>query len=255
MALKTKIAKLEDVAEPLREQYEAKDGVFVLKVDGDAGDLFPGLSESQKALLAEKKTLADKLKTLEGQLTGVDLEKAKKALADLDKAEEDKAKQKGDWDNWKAQMQAKHDEEKAALTGRLTEAETALESELITARATSAIAEAKGVPALLLPHVGAKVVNENGKREVRVFDANGQTRYGKDGKPLTIAERIAEMKSDQVFGRAFEASGAGGSGAQNNTSGGGNTCTLSRAQAKDPAAYRAAKEQAAKAGATVTISD
>ena len=187
------------------------------------------------------------------QFQGIDPAKAKQMLADAAKAEEDKAKTQGDWDNWKQQMQSQFEQEKAALTGKLTELERDLETELLTSKATAAIADAKGVPALLLPHLNAKVVVENGKREVRILDQNG-TRYGKDGKPMTVAERIAEMKKDPVFGRCFESDAIGGMGTQA-SSGGGGGVTLSRAEARNPVVYRAAKERAAKAGVELQITE
>lgn len=216
--------KAEDAPEYLRSHLTEANGKFVFKAE-----LPTEVTGLKSALEAERKAKAD-LEKLAKQFEGIDPAKAKEMIANAKKAEEDAAKAKGDWDNWKAQMQGQFDQEKATLTTRLTETESALEAELITARATSAIAAEKGVPALLLPHVGAKVVNENGKREVRIFDAAGQTRYGKDGKPMTIAERVAEMKQDAIFGRAFEGTGAGGSGAPNHTAGGGGSGrTLSRA--------------------------
>lgn len=216
--------KAEDAPEFLRGHLTETNGKFVFKAE-----LPSEVTGLKSALEAERQQKAE-LEKLANQFKGIDPAKAKELLANAKKAEEDAAKAKGDWDNWKAQMQSQFDQEKVALTTRLTEAETALESELITARATAAIAEAKGVPALLLPHVGARVVNENGKREVRIFDAAGQTRYGKNGAPMTIAERIAEMKQDAIFGRAFEGTGAGGSGAQNNTAGAGGKKSIPRAE-------------------------
>lgn len=223
MPIKQVFETKEAAPEFLRDSLIEDGGKFVF--EAETRTEVTGL---KSALEAERQQKAE-LEKLANQFKGIDPVKAKELLSNAKKAEEDAAKAKGDWDNWKKQMHDQFDQEKATLTTRLTEAETALESELITARATAAIAEAKGVPALLLPHVGAKVVNENGKREVRIFDAAGQTRYGKDGKPMTIAERVAEMKQDAIFGRAFEGTGAGGSGAPSHTAGGGgNSKTLTR---------------------------
>jgi len=234
MALKTKIAKLEDVAEPLRELYEAKDGAYVLKVEGDAADVFPGLTESQKAILAEKKTLADKLKALEGQLSGIDLEKAKKALADADKAEQERLKTQGDWESREKQITEKYQAEIKTREDRLAQQQRSIEKHLVEAQAVAAIAAAKGVPELLLPHVKAsiKVFEENGEFVAKVVDAQGNPRIADvKGTPLSIAGLVEEMKGNQIFGRAFEGTGAGGSGAQPNTSGGnGGAKTKTRAE-------------------------
>jgi hypothetical protein len=243
MPLKTKIAKLEDVAEPLRELYEEKDGAFVLKVEGDAGDVFPGLIANQQTLLSEKKTLADKLKALEGQLSGIDLEKAKKALEAADQAEAEKLKLKGDWDTREKQLKEqlandlkKHQDQFATelkqRDDRIAKLQSSLEKNLIEAQATTAIAAAKGVPELLLPHVmrAVKVVEENGEFVARVMDSSGQPRIADvKGTPFTIANLVDEMRGNQVFGRAFEASGNGGSGADpNNKASQGGTKTVRR---------------------------
>jgi hypothetical protein len=243
MALKTKIAKLEDVAEPLRELYEAKDGAFVLKLEGDAGDVFPGLTAKQQELLKEKKTLAEKLQALEGQLSGIDLEKAKKALEQADQLEREKLKATGDWETREKQLKdqlaaeiAKRDQhfqsELKTREDRITTLQGALEKSLIEAQATAAIAGAKGVPELLLPHVmrQVKIAEENGDFVVRVLDAQGQPRIANvKGDPFTIANLVEEMKGNAIFGRAFEASGAGGSGANNGNKGSGGGKTLHRA--------------------------
>ena len=233
MALKTKIAKLEDVAEPLRELYEAKDGAFVLKLDGDAGDVFPGLTAKQQELLNEKKTLADKLKALEGQLSGIDLEKAKKALEQAEQLEREKLKATGDWDAREKQLKEQlaadlskrethFQTELKTRDDRISKLQGSLEKNLIEAQATAAIAAAKGVPELLLPHVmrSVKVVEENGEFVARVLDAQGQPRIANvKGEPFTIALLVEEMKANEVYGRAFDASSAGGSGAHKSDGG------------------------------------
>jgi hypothetical protein len=90
-----------------------------------------------------------------------------------------------------------------------------VERYLIDAQATAAIAEAKGVPALLLPHVkqAVKVVEEDGDYKVRVVDAAGNPRVNAKGEYLSIADLVSEMRQSEVFGRAFEGTGHSGSGA------------------------------------------
>ena len=207
---------------PIKQVFDTQDAVpeflksAVVEVDGkwvfeaESAQEVAGLKSALQKEREEKANLAKLTK----QFEGIDAAKAKQLLADAQKAEEEKAKAQGDWENWKQQMQNQFDTEKKALSDQVTGLERDLAEQLITATAMSAINAAKGVSALLLPHVNARVVVENGRREVRIFDPAGNVRYGKDGKPMTIEERVAEMKSDEIFGRAFEASGAGGSGAQ-----------------------------------------
>jgi len=99
--------------------------------------------------------------------------------------------------------------------------------------ATSAIAEAKGIPALLLPHVksAVKVVEMNGQYTVQVVDGNGNERI-MDGKgtPMTIADYVAEMKKSEVYGRAFDGNDAHGSGSQKSAGRSGNAKSMPRTQ-------------------------
>lgn len=262
MALKTKIAKLEDVAEPLRELYEAKDGAFVLRLEGDAGDVFPGLTAKQQELLNEKKTLAEKLKVLEGQLSGIDLEKAKKALEQAEQHEREKLKATGDWETREKQLKEQlaadlskrethFQAELKTREDRIGKLQGSLEKSLVEAQATAAIAAAKGSPELLLPHVmrSVKVVEENGEFVARVLDATGQPRIANvKGDAFTIANLVDEMRANTVYGRAFEASGAGGSGAGQGNGGGSGVKTVS---SRDQEAINANLEQIAKGEITV----
>lgn len=94
---------------------------------------------------------------------------------------------------------------------------TSLNTHLISAEATRAIADLKGVPDLLLPHIEkqVKVINDKGTFKSVVVDKDGDTRLsGATGLPMTIAELVKEMKATTVFGRAFESESATGTGAR-----------------------------------------
>ena len=253
--LKTRISKLEDVEEGLRGLYEAKNGGFVLKLDGDAGDVFPGLTINYQALQDEKRRLADQLKTFEG----LDPAKARQLIADAEKLEQEKLKAQGDWEAREKQLQEKFAAEKAALESRIGALTQGLHQNLIEAQATAAIAQHKGVPELLLPHVlrQMRVQEKDGKFFPEVIDLNtGNPRIADSkGTPFGVADLVASMKADPIYGRAFEASQIGGSGAEQTQGGGNGTYTLNREQAKDPAAYRAAKAAAEKAGQTLQLSE
>lgn len=206
---------------PIEQIFEAKDAApeFLrpLLVEQDGKFVFqaelPHEVQGLKTALDKEREEKQKLAKLAKQFEGIDAAKARELLSAKAQAEEEKAKAQGDWENWKAQMQSQFDQEKHTLTEQISTLERDLAEQMITATATAVIAEAKGIPALLLPHLSARVVVENGKREVRIYDVAGNVRYGKEGRPMTIAERVEEMKSDPIFGRAFEASGNGGSGA------------------------------------------
>jgi hypothetical protein len=121
-----------------------------------------------------------------------------------------------------------------------------------------AIAEYEGSVDLLLPHVLQQTrmrMTDNGSFIAEVVDREGSPRIGdSQGNPMTIPQLVEEMKSSDSFARAFNSSGATGSGATNNTSqntgGTGRSRSISRF---DQDALNANIEQLASG--EVTISD
>lgn len=92
-----------------------------------------------------------------------------------------------------------------------------LSKHLVTAEAIRAIAIEKGVPELLMPHINsqAKVVRNGDEYSVAVVDKDGDARIsGITGQPMTLHDLVKEMKSNAVFGRAFESEAASGGGAR-----------------------------------------
>jgi hypothetical protein len=263
MPVKQVFEKKEDAPEWLRTSLLEQDGKFVFEAE------LPTETAGLKAAFQKEREWKEKAEKSLKAFEGVDPEEAKRLKAEFEQIAADKLKSKGDWDTREKQLKEQlaadltkrethFQTELKTREDRIAKLQTSLEKSLIEAQATSAIAAAKGVPELLLPHVmsSVKVVEENGEFVARVLDAQGQPRIANvKGDPFTIAHLVDEMKGNKVFGRAFEASGAGGSGAPHTSSSSGNTFTLTREQAKDPATYRAAKEQAAKAGGQVVINE
>jgi hypothetical protein len=89
------------------------------------------------------------------------------------------------------------------------------------------------------------------------FDDEGKIVVMDDGHSSTVTpDKFFKDVYSEARPKFYKASNAAGSGAQNNTSGNGNrSISISREQAKDPMAYRAAKERAAKAGTELQIND
>ena len=154
------------------------------------------LVEGFKALGDTPEEVKQKLDDLNTQLTSKEKINPEKIKEEITKSFEGKMKEKDD---------------------KLSAKDKAIHKYLVTSQATAAIAEAKGIPDLLLPHIEkqVKVVEDNGDYKVTVVDSAGETRYGATGSALTIAELVAGMKSDKVFGRAFESESNGGGGAPN----------------------------------------
>jgi hypothetical protein len=213
--LKLIVDSLDAVDEPLRSLYEEKDGKFALKVEGvePVDGLKSALEKERKAA----RELEKKVKRWES------LGKSDEEIAELLKKAEDaelsEAERKGEWDKLRAQMNEKHDAALRAKDETITAMRARLNAELVDAKAVAAIAAAKGVPELLLPHV-QRHVKVDDEFNVQVVDGKGDPRVGAKGEPLTIADLVAEMKASEVFGRAFEGSGQSGSGTQPNSAGG-----------------------------------
>lgn len=225
MALKLSIDKLEDVAEQLREHYEKRDdGKFWLIGVEDVGGLKSALEKEKEERRLAKQAL-EKLKN-------VDPEEYTRLKADFEDRERKAAERKGEYDKLLVQVNEKHATALAERDNQNKALRTALESSLIDSEATRAIAGAKGVPELLLPHVrqSVKVVEEDGKFVAKVVDRAGTPRIGDaKGAPMTIDQLVGEMRESEVFGRAFEGTGASGSGASNKQAGGAGQKQMSRA--------------------------
>ncbi len=99
--------------------------------------------------------------------------------------------------------------------GELAEMRAALSKHLISDAASRALAEHKGSIDLLLPHVLASckmVRKDNGDYGVTVLDAQGDARLDSAGGFLGVGGLVAEMKTQEKFGRAFESEAAKGVG-------------------------------------------
>lgn len=105
--------------------------------------------------------------------------------------------------------------ESEALVGDL---KGQLKNSLVVSAAMSAIAEHKGEPALLMPHIQAQVQMihdaKTGRYAVQVVDAEGDVRYSPtSGNPMTVKDLVAEMKAHPQLGLAFKSDLKGGGGA------------------------------------------
>lgn len=121
---------------------------------------------------------------------------------------------KANFDKLKLDMELAHGKLLSAKDAEVGKMRGTLEQYLVDAEATTALSEAKGAAALLLPHVRAsvKVMEENGKYVVRIVDKDGDARGDGKGGFMTIKDLVSEMRHSETFGRAFEATGATGGG-------------------------------------------
>ena len=226
-----------------------------------------------KSALQKERDQAATLKTSLSSFDGLDAAEARTALEELEALKKDGGGSKTR-DEVRAELDAtyitKFNADKDTLTRKFTtDVESRdqkigmlakqLERKIIDGDAMTAITKAGGSLELILPlvrNVTKAVELESGARVPRIFDTNGQERMSpKAGSsdPMTIEEYVTELRSDQVYARAFDASGQSGSGA---TGGGAivetsNAFVLSKADQLNPAKYQDLKARATKAGKQV----
>ena len=214
------VESLDVVPDQFKGLYAEADGKFRLNENyKGVAEAVTGLNRSLKAARAEAKamkgkgdlsalaefgedpaSIAETIKTriseLEGQLANGD-----KAKVNVDKIKEDLAKA--------------HSKDLEKVTKRSEALQTQLYGLLVENAATTAIAELKGVPELLMPFVKTQVnvLEEDGEYRVFVVDGQGDRRYsGITGQPMSIKELVAEMKANEKFGRLFESEAPQGGG-------------------------------------------
>jgi hypothetical protein len=214
------VETLESVPEHIRPFYntEAGESGFALRDDlKSAANAFDALNKSLSSSRKMEKKMKDEkltpwlalgespdavrlqIEELTAQVkdgakgTGVNLEKmklefeaAKKTIQD--EANVDKDKMRGD-----------------------------LQKHMVEGQAAQAIAGAKGDVELLMPHVirQAKLIQDDGRWQVRVVDAAGDPRGDGKGGFMGVTDLVAEMRTSKSLGRAFDAddkSGAGSGG-------------------------------------------
>lgn len=180
MALPATVDTLDDLPEPVRAYYlETEDGRWRLDAEGveDVSGLKSALEKERAERKALKAALADRQAA-----DGSDPISAEES----DDAPADPAPES-------VQPSLPEPDRTAALAARLIESE-----------ARSAIQAAHGVPELLLPTVMGRLS----------VDADGLVvAVGDDGSTMDVARIVEALRADPIYGRAFDASGKGGSGA------------------------------------------
>lgn len=247
--------------------YKEIEGKFVLQVQTVDGLELAEVTKMRKALQTERSD-SEKAKQQLKVFEGIDPEAARDALLkvkEMDNWDPDKKLEEG-----RKQLEAKFAEDKAKLeksfTGKLEVANKnnevisfQLQETMINSAATMAIAEAKGSVELLLPIVKSKTRMrqlEDGRFVAEVLDEDGTARLSPTAgstAQMTISELVGELRSDEKFARAFDSSGASGSGAEGSELTSSSGHKISASDALDTQKYQTAKEAAIKAGKELTI--
>lgn len=217
MSLKKTLTASEHSAldETLKALYTEKDGKFHLDIEGD--------DNLARALENERKSREDlEKKVKRWEKLGKSDEEIAALIAEHDKLKEKEAKESGNFESLRQQLQEKHDKELQAKDAEITKLKGSLQKALIDTQALAAIGAHKGVPDLLLPHIRSRtqVVEENGEFQVRVTNPDGTPKIGSNNGLASIEDLVVEMKGHEVFGRAFDGEGKGGSGKEANGGGG-----------------------------------
>lgn len=231
MALKAILTAEEHgkLGDGLKSEYKEKDGKFYLDVTPVDGYELEDVAGLKTALGKERTSKTALEKQLE-KFKDLDPDAARTALAEVEELKSIDPKKEADklantkFESAKAQLTAKHDADMKAVNDRNTLLTRTVEELLVDQAATAALSEAKGSVDLLLPHVrkSTRVKEENGKFSVEVIDKDGNVRIADSkGGTMDIKGLVAEMRSSDTFGRAFEGEGTSGSGKQPGSGGGG----------------------------------
>lgn len=219
MPIQLIVDTLDSVPEPLRDSYKQEGEKFRLDLDGyeDPAGLKSALEKERKAArdaVRQAGAWANLGKTPEEIQTLVEAQA---------QADREKLTKNGEWEKLRSQILDQHKTELSKKDSDVLKMRGNLERYLVDAQAVAAISELKGAPALLLPHVKAsvKVVEEGDQFVTRVVDSNGNPRVNGKGEFLSIRDLVSEMRSSDVYGRAFDATGISGGGAQNGQPGTG----------------------------------
>lgn len=124
---------------------------------------------------------------------------------------------KVDLDKLRAQFDKNVQAAVTASDAKVAKMQSSLEKYLRDGAAASALAAAGTVsPDLLMPHVQQRVkVVQNGDDFIAtVVDTDGNTRMNSKGVPMSVADLVAEMKTQPAFAPAFKSEAIGGSGKQ-----------------------------------------
>lgn len=179
-----------------------------------------GLKTKNQELLGEVKKFK---KTAQAIPEGFDAVKWQEMIDAQAAADEDAAKAAGKWDEYKAELVATHETEKAALLGERDQLKGQLEGVLVNNSIMAAIAHEKGNSDLLMPHVRdhVKLFDEDGELVARVIDKAGNPRItGAKGDFMSIEGLLEEFKETDTFAPCFEGSRSSGAGAGGDGSGG-----------------------------------
>lgn len=217
------VADISTVPEHFRGLYDedVEAGVFKLSQDEKVGTAVQALTSLSVALEKSrrehdnvKKKVVD-LSSLEdfGMTPDEILETFTTRLSESAKAGDSDVTKK--IEKIRADMTAGFVKESEGKEARIEGLKGQLYTHLVESKVMSALATAKGDTDLAPPFVqkNVRVEEEDGKLTVLVVDDDGQPRFSATGNPMSIAERVEEMKAEPKYKPLFHSDvGSGGGG-------------------------------------------
>jgi len=224
--------KAQEAAEKAEKERLEKERLEKEKAEKEKDKLY---SESYvKGLRDEAAKWRTQLRAAEeklGKLDSVDMEEYQQLKQKAKEAEQKELETKGEWDKAKQIIMDNHAKELAKKDEAIAKKDTEiakLQAELNNTILENAVAieasAAKCVnPMLLSLWMGreARVVTlDDERRVVKLFNEDGTHRLNSKGDPMTIKERLEEMKQDPQFAVLFEG-GVAGAGSKTERGGSG----------------------------------
>jgi len=218
----------------------------------DAAALKSALQKERQA----RKEMEKAAKAYQG--LGLSPEEIAEMKSAREKSEEERAKQAGEWDKLREKLTEQHKTELQKTMDRLAAIEASEHEARVESGLKSALMEAgvTEVGAELLPDIlksRAKIEDDNGKRVVKIFDADGSPMISKDGRDASFADLVAQ--ASEKYPSLFKATTKPGSGTPPGGNSAGST-TSQTVKASELAAMTAAQKAAYfKANPNVTVQE
>jgi hypothetical protein len=216
----------------------------------DAGEEKTFSEAYVKSLRDENAKWRTKFREVEEKIAkfdGVDPEKYMELVDAQTKAQEEDAMKKGDFEKLREQLVDQHKKDLTAKEEEILNFKndiTSLTSELNSTILSNSIGtEASAAKAINPMDIQLRLLNEakvelleNGQRAVRIYGDDGELRTNiKTGEPMSIKERIKEMKEDATTAHLF-VGGTQGSGS--GTTGAGHKVDISKMTPLERAAHQ-----------------
>ena len=170
-----------------------------------------------KTALQKEREARRELEKTAKAFTGLGLspEEIAELKAGREKAEEERAKQAGEWDKLREKLAQQHETQLAALKAQLESVAKSEHEARVQSGLMSALVEAGATDegANLLPEIlkhRARIEQDGDKRAVKIFDADGSPMINKNGRDATFADLVASAA--EKYPSLFKAQTKPGSG-------------------------------------------